>query len=160
APAGPVARLQAARRDAAAGDGAGRLPVRGRDERLRRHAAAGLPGAGEGPLGDHRLRAGAAVRPPAGAAREGGREVTAADTTADRPELARWQRGALLVGAAGAALAVLAMAVPATRVSMFRGWLVAFNACLGVALGSLVILMLQWVVGGGWGFALRRPLEA
>lgn len=83
-----------------------------------------------------------------------------ADTSADRPELALWQRRAMLAGAAGFALALVLAAIPATRAAALRGWLVAFNVCLGLALGSLVILMLQWLVGGGWGFALRRPLEA
>ncbi len=43
---------------------------------------------------------------------------------------------------------------------MFRAWLVAFNLCLGIALGSLVVLMLQYLTGGTWGFVIRRPLEA
>jgi hypothetical protein len=37
---------------------------------------------------------------------------------------------------------------------------VAYNFWLGIALGSLVILMLQYVTGGAWGFAIRRILES
>jgi hypothetical protein len=74
--------------------------------------------------------------------------------------LARWQRGALIVGAVGLGVCVVAGLIPDTRVAMFRAWLVAFCFCLGLALGSLVVLMLQYLTGGTWGFILRRPLEA
>jgi hypothetical protein len=74
--------------------------------------------------------------------------------------LLRWQRAALIVGAAGLAACLAAGLIPDTRVQMFRAWLVAFNLCLGLALGSLVVLMLQYLTGGTWGFIIRRPLEA
>jgi hypothetical protein len=74
--------------------------------------------------------------------------------------MARWQRGALIAGAIGLAVCLVAGFIPDTRVAMFRAWLVAFNLCLGVALGSLVVLMLQYLTGGTWGYILRRPLEA
>ena len=37
----------------------------------------------------------------------------------------------------------------------FRSYLVAFNFWLGIALGCLVILMLQYLTGGAWGILLR-----
>jgi hypothetical protein len=74
--------------------------------------------------------------------------------------MARWQRGALSAGAIGLAACLVAGLIPGTRVLMFRAWLVAFNLCLGLALGSLVVLMLQYLTGGTWGYIIRRPLEA
>ena len=75
-------------------------------------------------------------------------------------QLANWQRGALIAGATGLVVCAVAGLIESTRVPMFRAWLVAFNFCLGLALGSLVVLMLQYLTGGTWGFILRRPLEA
>ena len=44
--------------------------------------------------------------------------------------------------------------------AFFEGWLIAFLFWLGAALGSTGILMLQYISGGRWGAAIRRPLEA
>jgi hypothetical protein len=74
--------------------------------------------------------------------------------------LARWQRIALIAGVVGLGCCLVAGLIPGTRVQMLRSWLVVFNLCLGVALGSLVVLQLQYLTGGSWGFILRRPLEA
>jgi hypothetical protein len=79
------------------------------------------------------------------------------DTLAD---LARWQRVALVVGAIGVAVCLLGLLAPETRPHFFRAWLVAFCLCVGVSLGSMVVVMLQYLTGGDWGFVLRRPLEA
>ncbi|MFO0841473.1 MAG: hypothetical protein U0797_03600 [Gemmataceae bacterium] len=46
------------------------------------------------------------------------------------------------------------------RAHVYRAWLVGFCFTTGVAVGSLVVLMLQYLTGGEWGFILRRPLEA
>jgi hypothetical protein len=73
--------------------------------------------------------------------------------------LERWQRGALLAGGAGL-LACAVAAVAGAYVEFFRSYLLAYNLCLGAALGCLAILMLQYLTGGTWGFILRRPLEA
>ncbi len=85
--------------------------------------------------------------------------MTAVPTpSADQPTLARWQRGALAAGAAG--IVVCLLAAPFFPDEFFRSWLVAFNLVLGVAVGSLVVVMLQYLTGGAWGFVLRRPMEA
>jgi hypothetical protein len=42
----------------------------------------------------------------------------------------------------------------------FRSYLLGYIFWLGVALGSLAILMLHHLVGGNWGFAIRRMLES
>jgi hypothetical protein len=85
--------------------------------------------------------------------------VSASPTPAD-VGLSRWQRGAFIAGGVGLAACLVAGLVPDTRVHLFRAWLVAFNYCLGLALGALVVVMLQYLTGGTWGFVLRRPLEA
>src|SRR5262245_10530782 len=67
-------------------------------------------------------------------------------------------RRALLVGAAGGVLCLIGALVNAE--SFYRGYLLGCMLWLGVALGSLAILMLHLLVGGGWGFLIRRILEA
>ncbi|MEX0881155.1 MAG: hypothetical protein WEB59_08305 [Thermoanaerobaculia bacterium] len=42
----------------------------------------------------------------------------------------------------------------------FRSYLLAFVFWNGLAVGSLAILMLQYLTGGAWGIAIRRELEA
>jgi len=42
----------------------------------------------------------------------------------------------------------------------FRGYLLAYMAWLGVTLGSMVILMIRHLTGGGWGTVIRRILGA
>ncbi len=42
----------------------------------------------------------------------------------------------------------------------FRSYLLAFVFWNGLAVGSLAILMLQYLTGGAWGIVIRRPLEA
>ena len=42
----------------------------------------------------------------------------------------------------------------------FRGYLLAFVFWNGLAVGSLAVLMLQYLTGGAWGIAIRRELEA
>ncbi len=42
----------------------------------------------------------------------------------------------------------------------FRSYLLAFLFWNGLAVGSLAVLMLQYLTGGAWGIAIRRELEA
>ncbi len=63
--------------------------------------------------------------------------------------------------AAGAGLSLCALALLwSDPAQLFRSYLVAYQFWLGVSLGSLAILMLQYLTGGAWGLFLRRPLEA
>lgn len=75
-----------------------------------------------------------------------------------RAEFSRAGKISLIVGLAAAAVSV---------VSGFFGWLDFFQAYLaswllwlGVALGSLVLVALQYLTGGAWGILIRRPAEA
>jgi hypothetical protein len=42
----------------------------------------------------------------------------------------------------------------------FQAYLIAYTFWLGVALGSMALLMVQHLSGGAWGVVIRRPLEA
>lgn len=42
----------------------------------------------------------------------------------------------------------------------YQAYLVAWTFWLGVALGSMALLMVQHLSGGAWGVVIRRPLEA
>ena len=71
------------------------------------------------------------------------------------------RRRALVAGCAGLVVCALcALLSHSLRVQFFRWYLWAFIDWLGVALGCLVVLMIQHLTGGAWGLALRRLLEA
>src|SRR5215472_12752777 len=42
----------------------------------------------------------------------------------------------------------------------FRGYLLSYMDWLGVCLGSMAILMIRHMTGGGWGMVIRRVLGA
>ncbi len=73
-------------------------------------------------------------------------------------DLTRCQRPALGIGAALLAISVLgAFFDPA---EFFRSYLMSYLFWIGLALGSLAIVMLQYLTGGAWGVVTRRPLES
>src|SRR5579872_567360 len=57
----------------------------------------------------------------------------------------------------GIASVVLAFRQPD---EFYRGYLLGFMCWLGVALGSMAILMIRHLTGGGWGMVIRRILGA
>jgi hypothetical protein len=74
------------------------------------------------------------------------------------PRIGQWQRTSLLVGVAGALLAILAFLLD--RQQFFRSYLFAYLYWTGMALGCLAILLMHHVVGGKWGMLIRRLCEA
>jgi hypothetical protein len=74
-------------------------------------------------------------------------------------DLEQLRRRALMVGCVGLALCVL-WGTFVSPVQLFYSYLVAFVFWLGIALGSLAILMLHHLVGGAWGALIQRMLEA
>lgn len=74
------------------------------------------------------------------------------------PEFERFQQRSLVVGFVALALCVAGGFHNWTQ--FFRSYLVAFVFWTGVGLGCMAILMLHHMVGGTWGFALRRLLES
>lgn len=68
------------------------------------------------------------------------------------------QGRSLIIGLIFAALsAVFAFARPD---EFFRAYLLGFMAWLGVTLGSMAILMIRHLTGGGWGMVIRRVMGA
>jgi hypothetical protein len=72
--------------------------------------------------------------------------------TTEVPALARLQQRALVVGLVGLALGVLGAFLNSDQ--FFRSWLIGFLFVLGLSLGSLGLLMLQYLSGGLWLVAL------
>ena len=61
----------------------------------------------------------------------------------------------------GVVFGIGAVALAFTRPDEFyRGYLLGFMCWLGVALGSMAILMIRHLTGGGWGMVIRRILGA
>ncbi len=70
----------------------------------------------------------------------------------------RLQKSALFAGVLGLfGCSFLAMRSPE---SFFQSYLMSYLLVLGLALGSLGLLMLQHLTGGQWGIIIRRPAEA
>lgn len=67
-------------------------------------------------------------------------------------------RRSLVIGVVASVIAV-ALAFSNPQV-FFRGYLVSYMDWLGVCLGSMVILMIRHLTGGGWGMVIRRILGA
>ena len=63
-------------------------------------------------------------------------------------------------GAGGAGIVLIALARAFGPAPLMRAWLIGWLFWLGIALGSLGLLMLYHLTGGVWGYAVRRPLEA
>lgn len=68
------------------------------------------------------------------------------------------QKGALAVG--GIATVVALFLAFTNPTAFFRGYLVSYMDWLGVCLGSMVIVMIRHMTGGGWGTVIRRILGA
>ena len=66
----------------------------------------------------------------------------------------------LALGVGGIALIVWAVGVYFNPEQGLRSWLLGFIFWGGIGLGSLGILMLQYLTGGAWGVVIRRTLEA
>ena len=72
--------------------------------------------------------------------------------------LARVQRTCFLVAGVGALLLALGFFVDRQR--FYQSYLLGYLYVLAPALGSLAFFMLHNMTGGGWGFAIKRLLEA
>ncbi len=75
-----------------------------------------------------------------------------------KPGLDRAQRWFLIVGVAASAACVFGAFTNWT--GFLRAYLIGYLLWLLVALGCLAILLLHHLVGGKWGFVIRRTLEA
>jgi hypothetical protein len=67
----------------------------------------------------------------------------------------------LIVGIVFSVIALAtAFLMPNGRDEFYRAYLLSFMDWLGVALGSMAILMIRHLTGGGWGMVIRRILGA
>jgi hypothetical protein len=73
-------------------------------------------------------------------------------------EAAQWQKRTLIVGVVGAILCVVGAVISLDQ--LLRGYLIAYIFWLGLTLGCLALLMVQYLSGGLWGLVIRRVLEA
>jgi hypothetical protein len=80
-------------------------------------------------------------------------------TSFNPPDLSRFRRLAAIVGGVGMVLLLIG-AVIIDRKQFFQAYIVGFAFWGGIAVGSLALLMLQHLTGGGWGLVIRRVLEA
>jgi hypothetical protein len=72
--------------------------------------------------------------------------------------LHRIQSGALVVGGLGGIACLIGLF--AARDAFFHAYLVSYMFFLGLGLGSMAILMIQYITGGAWGAVIRRLLES
>ncbi len=73
-------------------------------------------------------------------------------------ELRRWQFGALTAGAVALVAALAGAFIWPDQ--FFRAYLWSYTLYLGLTLGCLALLMLQYLTGGAWGLIVRRLAEA
>jgi hypothetical protein len=66
---------------------------------------------------------------------------------------------AAMIGAAGLLLTILGAFIGPSG-QFFRSYLWSYVFCVGLSLGCLSWLMLQYLTGGAWGVVIRRPAEA
>ncbi len=64
----------------------------------------------------------------------------------------------MIAGIAGAVLCLIGLFV--SPFQFYRSYLWSYIFYVGVAVGSLAWLMLQYLTGGAWGVVIRRPCEA
>ena len=74
------------------------------------------------------------------------------------PNMSDYQKRALIVGIVF--LVVLIAGVFFNVRQFFQAYLIGWTFWTGIAVGSLALLMLQHLTGGGWGLVIRRSLEA
>jgi hypothetical protein len=84
-------------------------------------------------------------------------EYRAADLQAP-PQIDRLQRTALVVGVVGIAAAVFGFV--SNPEQFYKSYLLAFVYVMAFPLGSLVLMMIHHLSGGGWGMPTRRIFEA
>ncbi|HKE25783.1 MAG TPA: hypothetical protein VKB88_25670 [Bryobacteraceae bacterium] len=76
-----------------------------------------------------------------------------------RRDFKQWRSRALAAGAVGLLLTVAGVFLVSPN-QFYRSYLWSYVFYLGVSLGCLAWLMLQYLTGGAWGVVIRRPAEA
>src|SRR5918997_5873400 len=78
--------------------------------------------------------------------------------TFNPPNMSNLQKRSLIVGIVF--LVGLLLCLLLDRKQFFQSYLIGWTFWTGIAIGSIALLMLQHLTGGGWGFVIRRILEA
>src|SRR5215831_12448599 len=84
--------------------------------------------------------------------------VDSSITSELRADLKQWRTRAGVAGIAGAVLCAIGLFVDPFQ--FYRSYLWSYMFLVGLGLGSLAWLMLQYLTGGAWGVVIRRPAEA
>src|SRR5262245_28789614 len=74
------------------------------------------------------------------------------------PQFERLRRWFLATGVVGAAACLIGVFFDSAQ--FYQSYLIAYLFWLGIALGCLPLLMLHHLVGGVWGFVIRRIVES
>lgn len=76
-------------------------------------------------------------------------------------QVGSWRTLALGVGGIATLIVLVAAVIfPEYREQALRSWLLGFIFWGGIGIGSLGVLLLQYLTGGAWGVVIRRTLEA
>src|SRR5258708_934477 len=76
------------------------------------------------------------------------------------PVLEQVQQRSLVVGAVALVIGIAGAFISRDAHPFFRAYLIGFIFWLGLCLGSMALLMIQHMAGGGWSLVIRRILEA
>jgi hypothetical protein len=76
-----------------------------------------------------------------------------------RADLRQWRTRALIAGVAGSVVSAAGFFVSGPT-QFYRSYLWTYMFIIGITVGSLAWLMLQYVTGGAWGLVIRRSCEA
>jgi hypothetical protein len=79
-------------------------------------------------------------------------------TSFNPPPTGSFQQRTFIGG--GVLLLLLLVTLFINPTQFFRAYLIGWTFWTGIAIGSLALLMLQHLTGGGWGLVIRRVLEA
>ncbi len=74
-------------------------------------------------------------------------------------EIRQWRTRSLAIGVAGLVLLAIGL-FAVSPFQFYRSYLWAYLYIVGLSLGALAWLMLQYLTGGAWGVVIRRPAEA
>ena len=73
-------------------------------------------------------------------------------------DLERWQKRALVIGLVFLIVSIIGAFFSPSE--FFHSYLFAYLFWIGLTLGSMAIVMIQYLTGGAWGVISRRPLES
>lgn len=74
------------------------------------------------------------------------------------PNMSDLQKRSVIVGAVFFVILIVAAFLDPRQ--FFQSYLIGWTFWTGISVGSLALLMLQYLTGGGWGLVIRRALEA